>query len=107
MMVALLTIRFADTAPDGARIYHDRDHRIAAVVGSAAVVLARYRRGYRDFDIWGSPEQAHGLFMLVRFDLDPHDVGLEETLLPAGARWVRLSEAELAEFADDDGPQAP
>jgi hypothetical protein len=62
---------------------------------------ARYRRGYRDFDIWGAPEQADGLFMLVRFDLDPHDVG-DEALLPAGTRWVRLSEAGLAEFADDD-----
>lgn len=101
MMETRLRITFTHIAADGARIYEDDAHLIAAVVAPASVLFARYRRGYRDFDIWGSPEQPDGLFMLVRFDLDPHDVE-DEALLPAGARWVRLSEAELAEFADDD-----
>lgn len=105
MMETRLRITFAHAAADGARIYEDEDHLIAAVVASAPVLLARYRRGYRDFDIWGAPEQQDRLFMLVRFDLDPHDVE-DGALLPAGARWIRLSEAELSEFADDD-PQEP
>lgn len=106
-MEIVMTIRLAHTADDGARTYHDRFHRIAAVVGSAAAILARYRRGYRDFDIYGSPAQGQGLFMLARLDVDRGAVGPEEgeALLPAGENWLRMTEAELAEFVDDaSGP---
>jgi hypothetical protein len=106
-MDLVMTLRLAHTADDGARTYHDRVHRIAAVVGSAAAILARYRRGYRDFDIYGAPAQADGPFMLARPDIDRGAIGREPgvALLPAGARWLRLTEAELAAFADE--PSGP
>ena len=105
MTALAMALRLAHTAADGARTYHDRTHRIAAVIGPAAAILARWRQGYRDFDLYRA-SMAADLVMLVRFDLDVEDLGdvIAAALRLDGAGWTRITAADLER--DIDGTQS-
>jgi len=104
MTTLAIAIRLAHTATDGARTYHDRTHRIVAVIGSAAAILTRWRQGYRDFDLYRAATTAD-LIMLVRFDLDVEDLGdvIAAALRLDGAGWTRITAAALEGLVDGDG----
>jgi len=105
MTALAMAIRLAHTATDGARTYHDRTHRIVAVIGPAAAILARWRQGYRDFDLYRTATETD-LVMLVRFDLDVEDLGdvIAAALRLDGAGWKRITAADLER--DLDGTQS-
>jgi len=101
-----MALRLAHTAPDGARTYHERTHRIAAVIGPAAAILARWHQGYRDFDLYRAAPGAD-LVMLIRFGLDIADLGdvIAAALQLDGAGWRRITAVDLERLVDGDGPQ--
>jgi len=106
MTALAMALRLAHTAPDGARTYHDRMHRIAAVIGPAAAIMARWRQGYRDFDLYRAAT-ATDLVMLVRFDLAIDDLGevIAAALRLDGAGWTRITAADLEGLVDGNGTQ--
>jgi len=107
MTALAMVFRLAHTAPDGVRTYHDRTHRIAAVIGPAAAIRARWRQGYRDFDLYRAAT-AVDLVMLIRFDLDVEGLGdvIAAALRLDGAGWKRITAADLERLVDDDGTRA-
>jgi len=106
MTALAMALRLAHTAPDGAGTYHDRTHRIAAVIGPTAPILARWRQGYRDFDLYRAATGTD-LVMLLRFDLDVEDLGdvIAAALRLDGAGWTRITPADLEQVGDGAGTQ--
>lgn len=92
-----MTIRVAHAAADGARIYHDDAHAIAAIVGSPRAILDRYRRSYRDFDLYAVPHDR--VVVLVRFDVGLDEVGRAATLVQS-ERWLSLAACDLAAIVE-------
>ena len=98
--------QLAHTEPDGTRTYYDEMHRIAAVIGPAATIRARWRQGYRDFDIYRAADGR--LLMLLRFDLGIEDLGQAIATAPGldAGGWTRIAPAELKRLGDERGPPA-
>jgi hypothetical protein len=88
-----MKIRFAHLSDDGARVYHDGAHAIAAVVGSPPAILNHCRRSFRDFALYAASQGR--LVVVVRFNVDPDNVS-RAAGLPCPDRWLPLAACDFS-----------
>lgn len=86
-------ITHAHTAYDGTRTYRNRRGVDVAYAGTAEAIM-HLAEQYGDWQRFGSPTQAEGLFLLVAPEYSPEEVPLD----PGAEAWLAMDAEDIAEF---------